>query len=369
MSSLSPTSSSADGITSKNKPINNVVNNSTNISIPDELEEIEDTTITSTGSLENNLIKTNRLLNHQVVTLKNKQQELVTLQHQLNKNLDQKNETIEELNSQLNKFLNDNEDVFNIVKQDMNNTLKKDEVDNQSIRSSFSTSMYSLKSLMNNDNESISSHQSYNAGTSSNKDPNKMIKILVHQRDVLKQKLNTIENQNLEKNKKIDTVQLENYKLKQRLDHLTKQQRRQSSVVSQSDLKTLSNIDLEEQVYTDDERNEDYIINSRKYSAFNSKHSPSGIHGYIQKHILKNKSRKGLFINYIIVLHLLLLLTPLFYFFMGNSTANQNLDNLLTSQNDLETINTNSNLPPSSGKVMHAPGKGNAEQAAKDPLL
>lgn len=333
----------------------NIITTST---IPDELEELEDVTV-GTGSLENNLIKTNRLLNHQVVALKNKQQELSQLQQQLNKQLDEKNETIEGLNSQVNKFLNDDFEAGD--KKENMNGFRKDDVDTQSARSYLSTSMYSLKSLMNNDNESISSHQSINTGNS-NVDPSKMINILITQRDVLKQKLKASENQNLLQNKTLDAVQLENYNLKQRLEYSGKQGNRQLGRMSQGDVSRLSTIDLEGQRHGDVSEHGEYFINSRKYSAFSLKKSRFNIHSFIEDNILNNSFRKSLVINYFIALHLVILLTVIFHpLVVGSNGQVQDSASVATSNN--------ANLPPSGGEVMHAPGKGNAEQAAKDPLL
>lgn len=342
----------------KNSAFLNGSNIITTSAIPDELEELEEVTV-GTDSLENNLIKTNRLLNHQVVALKNKQQELSFLQQQLNKQLEEKNETIEGLNFQVNKFLND--DFQTGDKKETINGIRKDDIDNQSVRSYLSSSMYSIKSLMNNDNESISSHQSTNTGNTSI-DPNKMINILISQRDVLKQKLKASENQNLEQNKTLDAVQLENYNLKQRLDYSGKQSNRQIGRMSQGDAHKMSTIDLEGQIHGEESDHGDYFINSRKYSAFSLKKSKYNLHNFFEQRILNNSFRKSLVINYFIALHLVILLTIIFHPLATGSKA-QAVDTT-----SIATINS-ANLPPSGGEVMHAPGKGNAEQAAKDPLL
>ncbi|XBW37255.1 hypothetical protein QEN19_002838 [Hanseniaspora menglaensis] len=349
MSSLSPTSSMTDIAKYSNKQ---KFQSLSPVDIPDEGEELRES-LTSVSSLENSLIKTNRQLNHQVVTLKNKQQELIFHQNKLAKNLQEKEDKIGELNTQLNTFLNEENYDGNFT--DYKFSLKKDDFDNQSVKSNFSTSMYSVKSLMGNDNDSISSIQ--NGG----KDPNKLVNILVNQRDMLKQKLKSTENIVSEANKKLDLMQIDNYKLKQQIEQLTINQKRSSSVISQNELKKILNLDLEGQMYSDDRENGEYIVNSRKYSSSGSKFLRPGFHNYIENLFLRNKFRRGAVINYFLILHLILVVLLLVQTFKRTNSS-------IIIEDSASTLTTASNLPPSGGKVMHAPGKGNAEQAAKNPL-
>lgn len=322
-----------------------------------ENEEVKQVSkVASKNILEANLINENRKLNDTIVSLSNKQNDTLALQSQLQKEIESKEQTIDELTHQLNHFVN----TENISGDELGSLKNFDDNDTHSVKSSFSGSMYSLSSLLNNDNDSTSGHSGVNV------DSKKMLSIVINQRDLLKQKLKSAESQLAEKKKLLETADMNINKLKDKLNYFTKNQSRQSSFASRGSL------DVESQMFKQNDVTLDFSDNarrdsfSRRYSHFEEQSYLNRIHRYISNQFLKDPYKRGMAINYFILLHLVLL-----FVLIAQPLKEKHRSDILKKGSTVDVSGklSSNNLPPTGGNVMHAPGKGNAQQAAKNNML
>lgn len=306
--------------------------------------------------LESNLINENRKLNDTIISLSNKQNDLLETQSQLKAAIETKEHAIDELTNQMNNFVNNG----NISGDELSSLRNFDDNDAGSARSSFSTSMYSISSLLNYDPD----NKSVNLGA--NVDSKKMLSIVVNQRDLLKQKLKQTETQMLEKNRLLEAAEIKINKLKDKVAYFTKSQTRQSSLSSKG------SFDMESQIFNKDDVTLDFSdINhresfSRRYSHLEEQSLMNRVHRYISNKFLKNSYKRGIVINYFILLHLVLFLLLIIH-----PLRKQSINSYVNKESTVETPAkvANNKLPPIGGNVMHAPGKGNAQQAAKNNML
>lgn len=311
---------------------------------------------TSNNIIEANLINENRKLNDTIVSLSNKQNDLLAAQNQLKFEIETKEHTIAELTNQMNNFVNSD----NISGDELGSLKNFNDNDTHSVKSSFSGSMYSINSLLNNDNESTTGSSGVNV------DSKKMLSIVVNQRDLLKQKLKNAENQIVEQSKQLEKAYINIDKLKDKLNFFAKTQSRQSSLASKA------SFDMESQIFKHNDLSLDFSDTtradsfSRRYSHFEEQSYLSRLHRYISNHFLKDSYKRGIVINYFILLHLIILFVIILHpLKQQNGTVVLNK----VPKVDVSGKPTGSNLPPTGGNVMHAPGKGNAEQAAKNNII
>ncbi|KAL6933643.1 hypothetical protein ACO0R3_001415 [Hanseniaspora guilliermondii] len=306
--------------------------------------------------LESNLINENRKLNDTIVSLSNKQHDLLESQSQLKAEIESKKHTIDELTNQMNNFVNHG----NISADELSSLNNFDDNDASSFKSSFSTSMYSISSLLNHDSD----NKPTNLGA--NVDSKKMLSIVINQRDLLKQRLKHTESQMLEKTRLLEAAEININKLKDKVAYFTKSQSRQSSLASKG------SFDMESQIFNKNDITLDFSDSnhrdsfSRRYSNLEQQSYLNRIHRYISNKFLKDSYKRGIVINYFILLHLLLLVVLIVYPLRQQNTANYvNKDSTIGASGKA----SNNKLPPTGGNVMHAPGKGNAQQAAKNNML
>lgn len=306
--------------------------------------------------LESNLINENRKLNDTIISLSNKQNDLLETQCQLKADIETKEHTIDVLTNQMNNFVNNG----NISGDELSSLRNFDDNDASSVRSSFSTSMYSISSLLNHDPD----NKSVNLGA--NVDSKKMLSIVVKQRDLLKQKLKHAETQILEKTRLLEAAEINTNKLKDKIAYFTKSQSRQGSLASKG------SFDMESQIFNKDDITLDFSDSnhrdsfSRRYSHFEEQSYLNRAHRYISNKFLKDSYKRGIVINYFILLHLLL-----FVVLIVHPLRKQSITSYVSKESTVDTSGKvpNNKLPPTGGNVMHAPGKGNAQQAAKNNML
>ena len=319
-------------------------------------EEVEYVSqVPSKNILEANLINENRKLNDTIVSLSNKQNDTLTLQSQLQKEIESKEQTIDELTYQLNHFVN----TENISRDEPGSLKNFDDNGAHSVRSSFSGSLYSLSSILNNDNDSTSGNSGVNV------DSKKMLSIVINQRDLLKQKLKRAESQLAEKRKLLETADMNINKLKDKLNYFSKTQSRQNSLASRG------SFDVESQVFKQNDVTLDFSDNahrdsfSRRYSHFEEQSYLNRIHRYISNQFLKDPYKRGMAINYFILLHLVLL-----FILILQPLKEMHRTDIIKKKSKVGVYGKlSSNLPPTGGNVMHAPGKGNADPAAQNNML